>query len=91
MVTAVLALIVGFLVGIAVNSHKKWSHRWSGGIGGGGHQRGGGALSTTENSNGGSNDRRNGRSAEPSIAANGKLTLVSAGTEIYDKTLALKR
>ena len=69
--TAIIALIVGFIIGLMFTGKK-------------------GARGSNRNmSSMSGND--NGNRSPVEFAANGKLKMISAGTEIYDKTLKLKR
>ena len=68
--TAIIALIVGFIIGLMFTGRK-----------------GRGTNRSTSSMSG--NDSGNRSPVE--FAANGKLKMISAGTEIYDKTLKLKR
>ena len=68
--TALLALIVGFIIGIMFTTKK--------------------ANESSQHSSSISN-RQHGNRSPVDIAASGKLKMISAGTEIHDKALRLKR
>ena len=68
--TAIIALIIGFIIGLMFTARK--------------------ANVINRNTSSISN-RTNGNRSPVEIATNGKLKMISAGTEIYDKTLKLKR
>ena len=68
--TAIIALIVGFIIGLLFTGRK-----------GRGNNRNISSMSSNDNGN----------RSPVEFAANGKLKMISAGTEIYDKTLKLKR
>ena len=68
--TAIIALIVGFIIGLMFTGRK------------------GNRINRNTSS---MTNHANGNRAPVEIASNGKIKMISAGTDIYDKTVKLKR
>ena len=68
--TAIIALIVGFMIGLMCTGRK-------------------GNISSRNNSS--ISGHSNGSRSPGEISSTGKIKMISAGTDIYDKTIKLKR